>query len=72
MRIFLRVAVAAATVLASGALQAQKSMNLPVDRIVAVVGQHAILWSDVLEFPKIPPRSSPSPAPLSTRWSTSR
>lgn len=31
------------------ALQAQKTLNIPVDRIVGVVGQTPILWSDVLE-----------------------
>jgi len=54
MRILSRIAltfVACAAVLAGGAraLQAQKTLNIPVDRIVGVVGQTPILWSDVLE-----------------------
>src|SRR5690606_20793882 len=52
MRLLLRFAVALAATLAAvvpARLQAQQSINIPVDRIVAVVGQHAILWSDVLE-----------------------
>lgn len=52
MRLPLRFAVALAATLAAvvpARLQAQQSINIPVDRIVAVVGQHAILWSDVLE-----------------------
>ncbi len=31
------------------ALEAQQPVNIPVDRVVAVVGQYPILWSDVLE-----------------------
>ncbi|MFP5355958.1 MAG: hypothetical protein ACLGIK_12560, partial [Gemmatimonadota bacterium] len=52
MRLPLRFAVALAATVAAvvpARLQAQQSINIPVDRIVAVVGQHAILWSDVLE-----------------------
>lgn len=52
MRHLLRLAVALAAMLpavAPGALHAQQPINIPVDRIVAVVGQYAILWSDVLE-----------------------
>ncbi len=52
MRFLLRLAVALAAMLPAAfpaALHAQKSVNIPVDRIVGVVGQHAILWSDVLE-----------------------
>ncbi len=54
MRILSRIAltfVACAAVLAGGAraLQAQKTLNIPFDRIVGVVGQTPILWSDVLE-----------------------
>ncbi|MFN8665554.1 MAG: peptidylprolyl isomerase, partial [Gemmatimonadaceae bacterium] len=43
------VAFAAATAGGARALQAQKTLNIPVDRIVGVVGQTPILWSDVLE-----------------------
>lgn len=52
MRLLLRLAVALAAMLPAAfpaALHAQKPINIPVDRIAAVVGQHAILWSDVLE-----------------------
>ncbi|MEO6447548.1 MAG: peptidylprolyl isomerase [Gemmatimonadaceae bacterium] len=48
-----RGAVVAATLaislLASRSLHAQSPAIIPVDRVVAVVGQHPILWSDVLE-----------------------
>ena len=44
------VAVAAiVSVVPAATLLAQSTVNIPVDKIVAVVGQHPILWSDVLE-----------------------
>lgn len=50
MRLLLRLALAAMLPAAFPAVShAQQPINIPVDRIVAVVGQHAILWSDVLE-----------------------
>lgn len=42
-------AFAASALIAATALPAQQPMNIPVDKIVAVVGQYPILWSDVLE-----------------------
>jgi len=45
----LRAAVLAVSLLAGATLEAQTPINIPVDKIVAVVGQHPILWSDVLE-----------------------
>lgn len=54
MKLLSRIALATAAVIASLAAQprssaAQKPINIPVDKIVAVVGQQPILWSDVLE-----------------------
>lgn len=54
MRLLSRFALATAAVVASLAAlpqssAAQKPINIPVDKIVAVVGQQPILWSDVLE-----------------------
>lgn len=51
MRHLLRVVVALAAMLTAtaDAARAQQAIHIPVDRIVAVVGKHPILWSDVLE-----------------------
>ena len=44
------VAIAAmVSVIPAATLPAQTPVNIPVDKIVGVVGQHPILWSDVLE-----------------------
>ncbi len=44
------VAIAAmVAVIPAATLPAQTPVNIPVDKIVGVVGQHPILWSDVLE-----------------------
>ena len=56
-RFFVALALAAplAVPLASAGAQnpvqtpAQSAVQIPIDRIVGVVGQHAILWSDILE-----------------------
>lgn len=39
----------AAPLVATRSVQAQQTINIPVDRIVGVVGTHPILWSDILE-----------------------
>lgn len=54
MKLLSRIALATVAVVASLAAlprssAAQKPINIPVDKIVAVVGQQPILWSDVLE-----------------------
>ncbi|MEP7382275.1 MAG: peptidylprolyl isomerase [Gemmatimonadota bacterium] len=49
MTFHLRAALSLAALLATSALQAQQPINIPVDKVVAVVGQYPILWSDVLE-----------------------
>ncbi|MEO7965141.1 MAG: peptidylprolyl isomerase [Gemmatimonadaceae bacterium] len=50
MNATLRTLVAVAVAVApAAAIRAQTTSPIPVDRIVAVVGQHPILWSDVLE-----------------------
>ncbi len=49
MTFHLRAALSVAVLLATSALQAQQPINIPVDKVVAVVGQYPILWSDVLE-----------------------
>ena len=43
------VLLAALALVGSSAASAQDAQTVPVDRIVAVVGNEAILWSDVLE-----------------------
>ena len=43
------VALAASVLSRPTSLAAQAPINIPVDKIVAVVGQQPILWSDVLE-----------------------
>jgi peptidyl-prolyl cis-trans isomerase SurA len=45
----LRAAALALSLLAGATLEAQTPINIPVDKVVAVVGQYPILWSDVLE-----------------------
>lgn len=42
-------ALVAAALVAATSLPAQQPVNIPVDRVVAVVGVYPILWSDVLE-----------------------
>ena len=49
MRFFAQIALAATALAAATSLEAQKPVNVPVDKVVAVVGQYPILWSDVLE-----------------------
>lgn len=49
MNAFLRVLVALLALLPLRGALAQSTVQIPVDRVVAVVGTHPILWSDVLE-----------------------
>jgi len=49
MRLLRFVALLGLVSVPAGSVGGQTPINFPVDRIVAVVGQHAILWSDVLE-----------------------
>ncbi len=49
LRRVLAALAVASSVAAVPAAHAQQPINIPVDRIVGVVGAHAILWSDILE-----------------------